>query len=87
MTVDTPSLTGSIDLRGARFDDLFLKGYHVEVAKTSPLVELLRPEGMADAYFAELGWVGANLPGPAQQPDRLDPRLRRQSRRPAIQSC
>src|SRR5471032_2320177 len=31
--------------------------------KTSPLVELLRPEGMANAYFAELGWVGANLPG------------------------
>ena len=61
--IDTPSLTGSIALKGARIDDLFLKGYHEEVAKTSPLVELLRPEGMADAYFAELGWVGANLPG------------------------
>ena len=61
--IDTPSLTGSIALRGARLDDLFLKGYHVDVAKTSPLVELLRPEGMAYAYFAEQGWVGANLPG------------------------
>jgi len=56
--IDTPALTGSIDLRGARIDDLFLKGYHEEVSKTSPLVELLRPEGMADAYFAETGWVG-----------------------------
>jgi len=61
--VDTPSLAGSIALKGARLDDLFLKNYHVEVAKTSPQVELLRPEGMADAYFADLGWVGANLPG------------------------
>jgi YidC/Oxa1 family membrane protein insertase len=58
--IDTPSLTGSIDLRGARVDDLFLKGYHEEPSKTSPLVELLRPEGMADAYFAETGWVGAS---------------------------
>jgi YidC/Oxa1 family membrane protein insertase len=67
--IDTPALTGSIDLRGARIDDLFLKGYHEEVSKTSPLVELLRPEGMEDAYFAETGWVGgaqgqAGLPTP-----------------------
>ncbi|HEX4742414.1 MAG TPA: membrane protein insertase YidC [Caulobacteraceae bacterium] len=65
VTVDTPSLAGSIDLRGARFDDLFLKGYHEEDSKTSPLVELLRPEGMTDAYFAESGWVG---PTPADAP-------------------
>ncbi|MGI8841322.1 MAG: membrane protein insertase YidC [Caulobacteraceae bacterium] len=61
--VDTPSLAGSIALKGARLDDLFLKNYHVAVAKTSPRVELLRPEGAADAYYADLGWVGANLPG------------------------
>ena len=67
VTIDTPALTGSLALEGARLDDLFLKGYHVEVAKTSPLVELLRPEGMSQAYFAEQGWAGANLvglPGP-----------------------
>ena len=62
ITIDTPALTGSIALKGARLDDLFLKAYHVDLAKTSPLVELLRPEGMADAYFAEQGWAGANLP-------------------------
>ncbi len=59
--IDTPALTGSIALKGARLDDLFLKNYRVDLAKTSPLVELLRPEGMAYAYFAEQGWVGANL--------------------------
>jgi YidC/Oxa1 family membrane protein insertase len=66
--IDTPSLTGSINLRGARVDDLFLKGYHEEVSKTSPLVELLRPEGMTDAYFAESGWIGpagSGAPTPA----------------------
>ncbi len=61
--IDTPALVGSISLKGARLDDLFLRQYHVDVAKTSPLVELLRPEGMADAYFAEGGWVGANVAG------------------------
>jgi YidC/Oxa1 family membrane protein insertase len=63
IVIDTPALSGSLSLKGARIDDLFLKGYHEEVAKSSPLVELLRPEGMADAYFAEQGWVGANLAG------------------------
>lgn len=62
VAIDTPSLSGSIALQGAQIDDLFLKGYHEAVSKSSPLVELLRPPGMADAYFAELGWVGANLP-------------------------
>ena len=61
--IDTPSLAGSIALKGARLDDLMLKGYHETLEKTSPLVELLRPEGMANAYFAQQGWVGANLTG------------------------
>jgi YidC/Oxa1 family membrane protein insertase len=63
VVIDTPALTGSLSLKGARIDDLFLKGYHVDVAKTSALVELLSPEGMADAYFADESWIGANLPG------------------------
>jgi YidC/Oxa1 family membrane protein insertase len=61
--IDTPALAGSISLRGARLDDLFLKAYHETADKRSPEVELLRPEGMTDAYFAEQGWVGANAPG------------------------
>jgi YidC/Oxa1 family membrane protein insertase len=61
--IETPALSGSLSLRGARFDDLFLNDYHTEVAKTSPRIELLQPVGMADAYYAELGWLGANLPG------------------------
>jgi len=61
--VATPALSGSVSLRGARIDDLFLKNYRTTVEKNSPPVELLRPEGAKFAYFAEFGWTGANLPG------------------------
>ncbi len=61
--IDTPALVGSLSLTGAKLDDLFLRDYHRDVAKTSPLVELLRPEGAPDAFFAESGWSGQNLAG------------------------
>jgi len=61
--IASPALTGSISLRGARIDDLYLKDYRTTVDKSSPPVELLRPEGAAHAFFAEFGWTGANLPG------------------------
>ncbi len=63
IVVDSPTLTGSIALKGARFDDLHLKAYHTEVSPDSPLIELLRPEGTAEAYYAEARWIGANLAG------------------------
>ncbi|MDB5476186.1 MAG: preprotein translocase subunit [Phenylobacterium sp.] len=61
--VDTPSLKGSVALRGGRIDDLYLKQYRETVDKNSPPVELLRPEGVAHAWFADLGWTGANVAG------------------------
>src|SRR5258706_3332510 len=54
---------GTISLQGARLDDLFLRGYRQTIDKRSAPVELLRPEGVKSAYFAELGWRGANLSG------------------------
>ncbi|HEX6865657.1 MAG TPA: membrane protein insertase YidC [Caulobacteraceae bacterium] len=63
LAVDTPALAGSITLRGARIDDLYLKQYRETVAKNSPPVELFRPEGAQNAWFAEFGWTGQNLPG------------------------
>ncbi len=66
--IDTPSLSGSINLRGARFDELVLKNYRTEVSKNSPNIELLKPTGNKGAYFAELGYAGSaetgTVPGP-----------------------
>jgi len=63
LAVETPALSGSITLRGARIDDLYLKGYRERLAKDSPPVELFRPEGAQNAWFAEFGWTGQNLSG------------------------
>ncbi|MEO1193023.1 MAG: membrane protein insertase YidC [Pseudomonadota bacterium] len=57
IAIDTDRLSGSIDLRGARMDDLILKDYHVELSKESPNVELLAPRGAAHPYFATLRWL------------------------------
>ncbi|HEX4183862.1 MAG TPA: membrane protein insertase YidC [Caulobacteraceae bacterium] len=61
--LDTPSLTGSINLRGARIDDLSLKHYRETIDPKSPMHELFRPEGAEHAWFAEFNWAGSNVPG------------------------
>jgi YidC/Oxa1 family membrane protein insertase len=65
--IETPYVRGSLNLTGARIDDLYLRRYRETVSKSSANVELFRPEGARHAYFAEFGWTGANLanlPGP-----------------------
>jgi YidC/Oxa1 family membrane protein insertase len=61
--IQTPTLTGSLSLSGARIDDLFLTRYREVIDPKSPAVELFRPQGMEHAYFAQFGWNGANVPG------------------------
>jgi YidC/Oxa1 family membrane protein insertase len=56
--IDTPSLIGSINLTGARLDDIRLKRYHVTVDDNSPTIELLNPQSLPNGYFAEIGFVG-----------------------------
>ncbi|HYH70544.1 MAG TPA: membrane protein insertase YidC [Methyloceanibacter sp.] len=59
VAVDTPSVHGSIALKGARLDDLVLKDYRETVEPNSPEVVLLSPAGAPGAYYTEHGFVGA----------------------------
>jgi len=65
--VDTPSLTGSINLTGGRLDDLKLKQYRLTVAPNSPEIELLNPQSLPNGYFAEVGYVGGGDAGQMPQ--------------------
>jgi YidC/Oxa1 family membrane protein insertase len=56
--IETPKLKGSINLQGARIDDLLLLAHRVDLAKDSPPVRLFAPEGTKGAYFARFGWKG-----------------------------
>ena len=55
--IDTPLLSGSINLAGAQLDDLQLKRFHVTADPQSPVITLLSPSGTANAYFVEQGMV------------------------------
>jgi len=65
VAIRTPNLEGSINLKGARLDDLVLTGYRETIAKNSPPIRLLSPAGTPDTYFASFGWAGDGvaLPG------------------------
>jgi YidC/Oxa1 family membrane protein insertase len=62
--VRTPSLQGSISLKGARFDDLVLVNERQTIDKNSPPVRLLSPTGALGAYFATFGWTGQGVQVP-----------------------
>lgn len=55
--IDTPDLTGSINLTGGRVDDLSLKNYREDIDPDSPIIQLFSPSGSASPYYAEFGWV------------------------------
>ncbi len=69
IAVESPALRGSISLRGGRIDDLSLARYRETVEPTSSNVVFFSPSGVANAYYAEKGWVPA--PGIEQKmPDK-----------------
>jgi YidC/Oxa1 family membrane protein insertase len=59
--IDTPRLSGSINLTGARLDDLVLKDYRETTAEGSPQIRLLNPANVTDGYFIEAGYVDAGV--------------------------
>jgi YidC/Oxa1 family membrane protein insertase len=62
--IQTPRLQGSINLQGARFDDLVMVGQRETIAKDSPPVRLLSPSGAKDSYFTQFGWTGQGVAAP-----------------------
>jgi YidC/Oxa1 family membrane protein insertase len=54
--IDTPSLSGSVNLTGGRIDDLRLKRYHETVDNNSPTIQLLNPANLPNGQFAEIGY-------------------------------
>ena len=57
--IDTPRISGSISLKGARFDDVALVQFRETVDPASPAIVLYSPSGSASPYYAEFGWVPA----------------------------
>ena len=57
--IDTPRLSGSLSLKGARIDDLLLTKFRETVDPASPAIELFSPSGTTNPYYAEFGWVPA----------------------------
>ena len=62
--IETPRLEGSINLKGARFDDLVMVGQRHTIDPNSPPVRLLSPGGAKDSYFAQFGWSGQGVATP-----------------------
>ena len=60
--IETPALSGSINLKGARLDDLVLKRHKESIQANSPPIRLFSPAGAPEAYFAQLGWRGGPAP-------------------------
>ena len=54
--IETPSLTGSINLKGAILDDLTLSNYRESLEDNSDNIDLLSPDGTANPYYIEFGW-------------------------------
>ncbi|MFN3855270.1 MAG: membrane protein insertase YidC [Phreatobacter sp.] len=75
--IETPRLSGSINLVGARVDDLVLTTYRETIARNSPNVILLSPQGSPidpthnrHPFYAEFGYVpgsGTTVPVPNSQ--------------------
>jgi YidC/Oxa1 family membrane protein insertase len=68
VAIDTPTVDGSLLLKGARFDDLRLKNYKETVDPKSPEIVLFSPKATHFPYFAQFGWnanpsAHVNIPG------------------------
>jgi len=69
VTIASANVQGSLNLTGARFDDLTLPQYRETIAPESPAITLLSPSGSTAphaGYYAEFGWLSD---APVKVPD------------------
>ncbi len=57
--IDTPTIHGSVSLRGGRIDDVSLIKYRETVNPKSPAIVLLSPSGTPHPFYAQFGWTNA----------------------------
>jgi YidC/Oxa1 family membrane protein insertase len=57
--IETPRVSGSLSLKGARIDDLSLVQYRDTVDPKSPAIALFSPSGTAEPFYAEFLWIPA----------------------------
>ena len=60
INIENQFINGSVNLTGARIDDIILKKYLTDLSPDSDNVKLLSPKGSENSYFAEYGWVADN---------------------------
>jgi YidC/Oxa1 family membrane protein insertase len=68
--ISTNSLHGSINLRGAKFDDLTLANYYINTDKKNEVV-LFSPSNSDQRYFADFGFVSSDNNLELPKPDTL----------------
>jgi YidC/Oxa1 family membrane protein insertase len=60
----TPSLEGSISLKGATFDDLRMVRHTDRIGEGAQPARLLSPAGAPGSFFARFGWTGQGVAAP-----------------------
>ncbi|MCX2559847.1 membrane protein insertase YidC [Acetobacter farinalis] len=69
LPIDAPSVQGSLNLRGARLDDLVLKKYRETVNPDSPDVRVLAQDTGTRPDYVDFGWRAAASETPVHLPD------------------
>lgn len=61
--IETDLLTGSLNLRGARIDDISLKTYRETLEKDSPIMVMLTPRNTAHGHYIQTGMLAGTDTG------------------------
>lgn len=60
LKLENEKVSGSIRLKGARFDEVLLTKYKQTIEDGSPAVELFAPAKTETAFFAQYGWLSSD---------------------------